>query len=162
MRGLQPPHQVRSPAEVSEGWGRRSGHRPLRQGADGLFIRTLSPVQGLDSRKDQSYFLARLTQTQLARACFPLGALTKTAVKEIAAREGLNPTNAEESQDVCFIKAGSYRQLVASLTGRTPAPGLIETTAGKVVEGTRVCMLSRSASAAASIARQPNPIMSCA
>jgi len=89
--------------------------------------------KGLDSRKDQSYFLARLTQTQLARACFPLGALTKTAVKEIAAREGLNPTNAEESQDVCFIKAGSYRQLVASLTGRTPAPGLIETTAGKVV-----------------------------
>jgi len=89
--------------------------------------------KGLDSRKDQSYFLARLTQTQLARACFPLGALTKTAVKEIAAREGLNPTNAEESQDVCFIKAGSYRQLVASLTGRTPAPGLIETTAGKVL-----------------------------
>jgi tRNA-specific 2-thiouridylase len=89
--------------------------------------------KGVDARKDQSYFLARLTQTQLAKACFPLGALTKTTVKEIALREGLNPVNADESQDVCFIKAGSYRQLVASLTGRTPIPGLIETTAGKVV-----------------------------
>jgi tRNA-specific 2-thiouridylase len=89
--------------------------------------------KGVDARKDQSYFLARLTQSQLAKACFPLGALTKTAVKEIAAREGLNAANAEESQDICFIKAGSYRQLVASLAGRTPAPGLIETTAGQVV-----------------------------
>jgi tRNA-specific 2-thiouridylase len=89
--------------------------------------------KGVDARKDQSYFLARLTQLQLARACFPLGAFTKAAVKAIARREGFQPANADESQDVCFVKAGSYRQLVASLAGRTPAPGPIETTSGKVV-----------------------------
>jgi tRNA-specific 2-thiouridylase len=90
-------------------------------------------LKGVDSRKDQSYFLARLTQQQLAKACFPLGALTKAAVKEIAATKSLTPVTANESQDVCFIKSGSYRELVASLSGPSPAPGLIETTAGKIV-----------------------------
>jgi tRNA-specific 2-thiouridylase len=90
-------------------------------------------LKGVDPRKDQSYFLARLTQEQLARACFPLGALTKTAVREIAAAAGLTPATAAESQDACFVRSGSYRQLAAELTGRTPAPGLIETTSGEVV-----------------------------
>jgi len=89
--------------------------------------------KGIDARKDQSYFLARLTQDQLARAIFPLAALTKTAVRAIAGRAGLIPLNADESQDVCFIKAGAYPQFIAELTGRPAEPGLIETTAGEVV-----------------------------
>jgi tRNA-specific 2-thiouridylase len=90
-------------------------------------------LKGADGRKDQSYFLARLTQDQLAKASFPLGAFTKAAVRELAARRGLKPAAVRESQDVCFIKAGSYPQFIAALTDRTAEPGLIETTAGDIV-----------------------------
>ncbi len=89
--------------------------------------------KGIDVRKDQSYFLARLTQAQLARACFPLAALTKAAVREIAAAEGLAPVTSEDSQDVCFIKAGAYHRFIAELTGRPAEAGLIETTDGTIV-----------------------------
>jgi tRNA-specific 2-thiouridylase len=89
--------------------------------------------KGIDVLKDQSYFLARLTQDQLARARFPLAGLTKAAVREIAAAEGLVPVTSEESQDVCFIKAGAYHEFIAELTGRPAEAGLIETTDGTVV-----------------------------
>ncbi len=89
--------------------------------------------KGIDVRKDQSYFLARLTQVQLAKACFPLAALTKDAVREIAAAEGFIPVNPEESQDVCFIRTGAYPQFIAELTGRPAEAGLIETTDGNIV-----------------------------
>jgi tRNA-specific 2-thiouridylase len=86
-----------------------------------------------DVQKDQSYFLSRLTQAQLAKACFPLAALTKDAVRAIAGRAGLAAVAGAESQDVCFIRSGAYAQFIATQTGRTPEPGLIETTAGQVV-----------------------------
>lgn len=89
--------------------------------------------KGSDARKDQSYFLARLTQAQLARARFPLAALTKDAVREIAAAEGLSPVHSAESQDVCFIRAGDYPQFIAKLTGRAGGDGLIETADGRIV-----------------------------
>ncbi len=89
--------------------------------------------KGRDARKDQSYFLARLTQAQLARARFPLAALSKDAVREIAAAEGFIPVNPEESQDVCFIRTGAYPQFIAELTGRPAEAGLIETTDGHIV-----------------------------
>jgi tRNA-specific 2-thiouridylase len=89
--------------------------------------------RGVDRRKDQSYFLARLTQAQLAKACFPLAALTKAAVREIAAAEGFTPAHSEESQDVCFIRAGDYPQFIAELTGRPAEAGWVETTDGRIV-----------------------------
>jgi len=89
--------------------------------------------KGADARKDQSYFLARLTQAQLARACLPLGSLTKADVREIAARNGLQPAVRDESQDVCFIKTGSYAEFIATMGGRPLEPGLIETTGGEVI-----------------------------
>jgi tRNA-specific 2-thiouridylase len=89
--------------------------------------------KGVDARKDQSYFLARLTQAKLARACFPLGGLTKAEVREIAARNGLQPAVTGESQDVCFIKTGSYEEFIAALDGRLSQSGLIETTGGEIV-----------------------------
>jgi len=89
--------------------------------------------KGSDVRKDQSYFLARLTQAQLARACFPLAALTKDAVREIAAAEGFTPAYSEESQDVCFIRAGGHHQFIAELTGRPAEAGSIETTDGRLL-----------------------------
>jgi tRNA-specific 2-thiouridylase len=89
--------------------------------------------KGTDARKDQSYFLSRLTQAQLAHACFPLGRLTKAEVRRIAARNDLRPVVAGESQDVCFIRSGTYAEFIAARCGRPLEPGLIETTEGKVI-----------------------------
>lgn len=101
----------------------------VRRGPDGR----CRLLKGGDARKDQSYFLARLTQAQLARACFPLAALTKDAVRHIAAAEGFAPVQTGESQDVCFIRTGAYPQFIAELTGRPAEAGLVETTDGRIV-----------------------------
>jgi tRNA-specific 2-thiouridylase len=90
-------------------------------------------LKGLDPKKDQSYFLARLTQQQLAKACFPLGKLKKEDVKRMAAQKGLHPVTRGESQDVCFIKHGAYGEFLNGQTGLKTEPGLIEDTAGKVI-----------------------------
>jgi len=107
-----------------------TGHyADVRRGPDGRY----RLFKGADVRKDQSYFLARLTQAQLASARFPLAALTKDAVRDTAAPEGFTPVHTEESQDVCFIRTGAYPQFIAELTGRPAEAGLIETTDGRIV-----------------------------
>ena len=90
-------------------------------------------LKGLDPLKDQSYFLARLSQQQLAKACFPLGEKKKETVKKMAARRGLHPVIRGESQDVCFISNEAYGDFLARQTGLKIEPGLIEDTAGKVI-----------------------------
>lgn len=90
-------------------------------------------LKGLDGRKDQSYFLARLTQDQLSRACFPLGEWTKQQVKDLAEKKGLRPITRQESQDVCFIQEGGYADFLTR-TGRMDSrPGDIVDTDGRVV-----------------------------
>ena len=69
-------------------------------------------LKGIDKRKDQSYFLALLTQKQLSRAIFPLGDFEKKTVKKFAVEKGLKPVAQEESQDICFIKESSYAQFM--------------------------------------------------
>jgi tRNA-uridine 2-sulfurtransferase len=86
--------------------------------------------QGVDARKDQSYFLSRLTQDQLARAIFPLGTLTKARVKVLAAAKGLQPLTRQESQDVCFIRDTSYADFLVRNTGLCPQQGDIVDSAG--------------------------------
>jgi tRNA-specific 2-thiouridylase len=86
-----------------------------------------------DPTKDQSYFLARLSQRQLARARFPLAALTKEEVRAIAARKRLKPAAAEESQDVCFIKAGTVKDFIAARLPGHGGRGTIETLAGEII-----------------------------
>jgi tRNA-specific 2-thiouridylase len=89
--------------------------------------------KGVDAGKDQSYFLSRLTQTQLRRACFPLGGMTKEGVRELARSRDLQTTIPEESQDVCFVKRGSYGEFLAARPGFHAEPGPIETTDGKQI-----------------------------
>jgi tRNA-specific 2-thiouridylase len=89
--------------------------------------------KGLDPKKDQSYFLARLTRQQLARACFPLGAMKKSTIKQMAAQRGLHPVTRGESQDVCFIKGGGYADFLARQTGFDPQPGPIERVSGQII-----------------------------
>ncbi len=60
-------------------------------------------LAGKDTNKDQSYFLCQLSQKQLAKALFPIGELTKPAVREIAKKVGLITAGKKDSQGLCFI-----------------------------------------------------------
>ena len=60
--------------------------------------------QGKDTIKDQSYFLARLTQKHLSQIIFPLGAMTKSEVYNFVEEHGFTDFRGQESQDVCFLK----------------------------------------------------------
>ncbi len=87
--------------------------------------------KGLDTRKDQAYFLARLTQDQLAGTCFPLGEIHKKEVFQLAGQQGLRPLAKRESQDVCFIRGQTYGAFLADRLGFKPSPGDIEDVRGK-------------------------------
>ncbi|MGB9440807.1 MAG: tRNA 2-thiouridine(34) synthase MnmA [Desulfobacterales bacterium] len=89
--------------------------------------------KGLDNCKDQSYFLARLTQQQLKNACFPLGERKKSEIKQMAAQKALRPVTADESQDICFIKGRSYGEFLSAQKEFEPQPGLIENMDGQVI-----------------------------
>lgn len=60
-------------------------------------------LAGVDSNKDQSYFLCQLSQEQLSRSLFPIGELTKPEVREIASRLDLITADKKDSQGLCFI-----------------------------------------------------------
>ena len=60
-------------------------------------------LAGKDSNKDQSYFLCQLSQHQLSKALFPIGELTKPAVREIAKKANLITAEKKDSQGLCFI-----------------------------------------------------------
>jgi tRNA-specific 2-thiouridylase len=90
-------------------------------------------LKGIDKRKDQSYFLALLTQGQLSRAIFPLGNFAKETVKKMAVEKGLKPITQEESQDICFIKESSYSQFMDKYSQIKNKPGDIVDTAGHVL-----------------------------
>jgi len=66
-------------------------------------------LKGLDASKDQSYFLHRLNQSQLARTLFPLGELTKTQVRRIAYDLGLANAAKKDSTGICFIGERPFR-----------------------------------------------------
>ena len=67
-----------------------------------------------DTAKDQTYFLFGLTQEQLSRTLFPLGHLTKPEVREVARRSGLALAEKPDSQEICFISGGDYKQFIAA------------------------------------------------
>ncbi len=74
--------------------------------------------KGLDEGKDQSYVLYSLTKEQLAHTLFPIGALTKARVREIAEAQGLINANKKDSQDICFVPDGNYARVVKEVLGR--------------------------------------------
>ena len=60
-------------------------------------------LAGLDSNKDQSYFLCQISQEQLAKALFPIGHLQKSEVRQLAAKYDLITAEKKDSQGLCFI-----------------------------------------------------------
>ena len=79
-------------------------------------------LKGLDATKDQSYFLHRLTQGQLAKACFPLGELPKTEVREIAHQIGLPNASKKDSTGICFIGERPFRDFLNQYLPTDPGP----------------------------------------
>jgi len=81
--------------------------------------------RGRDRRKDQSYVLSMLGPSQLARVRLPVGELTKEETRAIAAELGLRTAHKRESQDICFVGAGNYREFLRRHDPEVLAPGSI-------------------------------------
>lgn len=86
-----------------------TGHYCRKQeNADGTF----SLLSGNDPSKDQSYFLCQISQSQLAKALFPIGELLKSEVREIAREIGLVTADKKDSQGLCFVGKISLPQFL--------------------------------------------------
>ena len=83
-------------------------------------------LKGLDASKDQSYFLHRLSQEQLARTLFPVGELEKTEVRRIAAEIGLPNAKKKDSTGICFIGERPFREFLNRYISHAPGPILDE------------------------------------
>ena len=89
--------------------------------------------KALDESKDQSYFLATLTQEQLKHIFFPLGELSKEQARELAERQGFVNARKRDSQDICFIPDGDYPSFLESFTGKQYPEGAFLDLDGTVV-----------------------------
>lgn len=107
-----------------------TGHyATVTQGEDGLYRLR----KGVDSRKDQSYFLFTLTQKELAMTLFPVGELTKQEVRDLAARFNLRVAHKGESQEICFIPDDNYVRFLEESRGAGLLSGNIVDRAGTVL-----------------------------
>jgi tRNA-uridine 2-sulfurtransferase len=88
--------------------------------------------RGVDTAKDQSYFLSMLKREALSRTLFPLGELTKAQVKRFLKSEGISTADSDESQEICFIPEGDYRDFLLN-RGLKAKPGPIVDSRGKVI-----------------------------
>lgn len=86
-----------------------------------------------DASKDQSYVLWSLTQEQLSHVLFPLGSLTKTEVRALAAAHGFSNANKQDSQDICFVPDGDYAAFIERYMGKSYPDGRFLDTAGNVL-----------------------------
>ncbi len=94
--------------------------------------------RGIDTSRDQSYFLFGLTQEQLSRSLFPIGAMEKSQVRVLAGRLGIPVAQKSESHEICFVPNGDYARFVELYLEHLGAPhdgvaGEIVTLDGKVL-----------------------------
>lgn len=86
-----------------------------------------------DDAKDQSYVLWALDQATLARLLLPVGGLLKAEARAMARQRGLIVADKPESQDICFVPDGDYRQMLIDTEVEVGGPGPIVDTAGTVL-----------------------------
>jgi tRNA-specific 2-thiouridylase len=105
-----------------------TGHyAQLQHDATGL----VKLIRAADASKDQTYFLHRLNQSQLARTVFPIGDLQKTEVRAIAARIGLPNAAKRDSTGICFIGERPFREFLNRYLPSQPGP--MKTPTGRTV-----------------------------
>lgn len=98
-----------------------TGHYAQVREDNGIF----SLHRGDDSRKDQTYFLYRLSQAQLSKLWFPIGNMVKSEVREHVRRLGLPLADKHESQEICFVGKEGYAATVEKIAGRVGRAGNI-------------------------------------
>jgi tRNA-specific 2-thiouridylase len=108
--------------------GHYAGLRQVREGADAGRFELLKAA---DQSKDQSYFLHRLSQAQLARTWFPLAQLKKTEVRKIARDAGLPVHAKKDSTGICFIGERPFREFLNRYLPHEP--GAIRTPEGRAI-----------------------------
>lgn len=89
--------------------------------------------RGLDTGKDQSYFLFATTPEQLDYLRFPLGGWTKDVTRQHAERLGLVTAHKPDSQDICFVPDGDYAKVVKKVRPEAEKAGDIVDTQGRVL-----------------------------
>ena len=104
-----------------------TGHYAQVREADGLF----QLLKAEDATKDQSYFLYRLNQTQLRSTLFPLGAMYKRDVRELAAKLRLPNFDKKDSTGICFIGERPFREFLSRYL--PTQPGDMITADGNIV-----------------------------
>lgn len=103
-----------------------TGHYARVEKRDGLY----RLLRGVDSNKDQTYFLHALDQSQLSRAMFPIGHLPKPQVRALAEQAGLATAKKKDSTGICFIGERNFREFLSQYL---PAkPGSMMTPEGEV------------------------------
>lgn len=101
-----------------------TGHYVRRRENDGHW----QMLRGLDSNKDQSYFLYTLGEEHVAKTLFPVGDIEKPRVREIADQQGLVTADKKDSTGICFIGERKFKDFLSQYL---PAqPGIIETAEG--------------------------------
>lgn len=108
--------------------------------ATGHYVRLTSDPQGriqirraVDPQKDQSYVLHILNQQQLSHSIFPLGEYTKPQVRQMAREFGLPVAERPDSQDLCFLGEGNYREFLLRNVPQAHTPGPILTRSGQLL-----------------------------
>ncbi len=119
---------LRKARELEADWLATGHYARITEEADGYTLR-----KGLDTHKDQSYFLYTLTQAQMAHVRFPLGGMTKEEVRAHAARFRLRVAEKEESQDICFVPDGDYVRFLEEERGPGLRNGEIVHVSGQVL-----------------------------
>ena len=104
----------------------------MPRGIDGPASSKYSLLEGLDKNKDQSYFLALLSQAQLAAARFPIGDLTKPELRALAADAQLPTAAKKDSQGICFIGEVKMADFLKAYVPDHPGP-IVRATDGKVI-----------------------------
>jgi len=106
-----------------------TGHHARVEESDGVFrLRT-----AVDGTKDQSYVLHMLDQEALSRVKLPVGEMTKAAVREYADERGLRTAQKPDSQDICFVTSGDYRDFLRAVSPEVAAPGNVIDVDGNVL-----------------------------
>lgn len=106
-----------------------TGHYARRVRKDGRW----AVARAKDRGKDQSYVLYGLGPDELERARFPLGDLEKDEVRALAREAGFPTADKAESQEICFVPSGDYRDLVRARRPDAFAPGDIVDEQGTVL-----------------------------
>lgn len=129
-RGLTPNPDIMCNREIKFGvfrtWAKSHGFGAV---ATGHYARraenpdgTVALLEGTDRNKDQSYFLALLSQAQLADARFPVGDLAKPALRRIAREAGLPTADKKDSQGICFIGEVKMQDFLRTYVPDAPGP----------------------------------------